>query len=99
MTLLNTLFCTQDHMEATIAMVKANVPGMDMDEDNPIQEAVITSVDSLGMYVKVTRKERTEWMPQSFKLRLPFPSAAVDRKDVKMKIMELTQAAAAAQQE
>ena len=87
----------EDHMSATIAMVEANIPGM-KDAENPIEEALITSVDSLGMYVKVTRKEPMVFLPQSFKVRLPFPSPAADRKDVKMKIMELTQAAAAQQQ-
>ena len=85
----------EDHMEATIAMVQANIPGM-KDDANPIVEAVITSVDSLGMYVKVTREQPMVFLPKSFKVRLPFPSPAADRKDVKMKIMELTQAAAAA---
>ena len=82
-----------DHMEATVAMVQANIPGM-RDDSNPITEAIITSVDSLGMYVKVTREQPMVFLPKSFKVRLPFPSPAADRKDVKMKIMELTQAAA-----
>lgn len=82
-------------MEATIAMVQANVPGM-MDEENPIEEALITSVDALGMYIKVTRQSPMPFLPKSFKLRLPFSSPAADRKDVKTKIVELTQAAAAA---
>ena len=85
-----------DHMEATVAMVQANIPGM-RDDSNPITEAVITSVDSLGMYVKVTREQPMVFLPKSFKVRLPFPSPAADRKDVKMKIMELTQAAASAE--
>lgn len=84
-----------DHMEATVAMVQANIPGM-RDDANPIVEAVITSVDSLGMYVKVTRQEPMVFLPKSFKVRLPFPSPAMDRKDVKLQIMELTQQAAAA---
>jgi putative heme iron utilization protein len=87
----------EDHMSATIAMVEANIPGM-RDSENPIEEALITSVDSLGMYVKVTRKEPMVFLPKSFKVRLPFPSPAADRKDVKIKIMELTQAAASEQQ-
>jgi putative heme iron utilization protein len=86
----------EDHMEATIAMVQANVPGLEPDPDNKITEAIITSVDSLGMYVKVTREKPVKFLPQQFKLRLPFPRPAEDRKDVKVQIMELTNAAAAA---
>eukprot|EP00977_Amphora_coffeiformis_P006500 scaffold1395_cov152-Amphora_coffeaeformis.AAC.17 len=87
----------EDHQAATIAMVQANIPGM-KDETNPIEEALITSVDSLGMYVKVTRKEPMVFLPKSFKIRLPFPSPVADRKDVKVAIMEMTNAAAEAQE-
>ena len=89
----------EDHMAATIAMVQANVPGLEPDPDNKITEAIITSVDSLGMYVKVTREKPVKFLPQQFKLRLPFPRPAEDRKDVKMQIMELTNAASAAETE
>jgi len=89
----------EDHMEATIAMVQAAVPGMEADPDNKITEAIITSVDSLGMYIKVTREKAVKFLPQQFKLRLPFPRPAEDRGDVKTLIMELTQAAAAAKVE
>jgi len=82
-----------DHMEATIAMVASAIPGLE------VTEAIITSVDSLGMYVKVTRTPRASDQPQQFKLRLPFPRPATDRKDVKMVIMEMTQAAAGASKE
>lgn len=85
----------EDHMEATIAMVQAAVPGMEADPDNKITEAIITSVDSLGMYVKVTREKPVKYLPQQFKLRLPFPRPAEDRAAVKTMIMELTQQAAA----
>jgi putative heme iron utilization protein len=85
----------EDHMESTIAVVTALVPGMDR-EDNPIREALITSVDSLGMYVKVTRESAVQFLPQQFKLRLPFPRPAADRKDVRTLIVEMTQAAAEA---
>lgn len=77
-----------DHMDATIAMIANAIPGLD------VEEAVITSVDSLGMYVKVTRTPRASDQPQQFKLRLPFPRPAEDRKDVKTLIVEMTQAAA-----
>lgn len=87
-----------DHMDATIGMVYAQVPGMkeDMEGGNPIKDATITSVDSLGMYVKVTREKGISFLPQQFKLRLPFPKQAQDRKDVKTLIVEMTQQAAAA---
>lgn len=38
-----------DHMSSTIAMIEGQVPGLNASED------LITSADSLGMYVKVTR--------------------------------------------
>jgi putative heme iron utilization protein len=81
----------QDHMSANIAMVQTNVPGMEPDPDNPITEALITSVDTLGMFIKVTRDKPVKYLPQQFKLRLPFPRPAESRKDVKMLIMELCQ--------
>lgn len=80
----------EDHMDSTIAMVSDQIPGLD------VSEAVITSVDSLGMYVKVSRTPRASDQPQQFKLRLPFPRQANDRKDVKDIIVEMTRAASAA---
>ena len=80
----------EDHSDSTLAMVKG-LPGL---EDIKLTAAEIVSVDSLGMYVKVTREEPMVFLPKSFKVRLPFSSPAADRKDVKMKIVELTQAAA-----
>jgi len=77
----------EDHMDATIAMISHYI-GLD------VTEAVITSVDSLGMYVKVKRTPRASDQPQQFKLRLPFPRRAEDRKDVKSIIVEMTQASA-----
>jgi putative heme iron utilization protein len=85
-----------DHESATIAMVHGNVPGMPVDPENPIESAIITSVDSLGMYVKVTRAKPVGYLPQQFKLRLPFSRPAKDRKDIKTLIVEMTQAAAKA---
>lgn len=78
-----------DHMDATKAMIANQIPGME------VEEAIITSVDSLGMYVKVTRVPRASDQPQQFKLRLPFPRKAEDRGDVKQIIMEMTNMAAA----
>ena len=63
------------------------IPGLD------VSEAIITSVDSLGMYVKCTRTPRASDQPQQFKIRLPFPRRIEDRKDVKNVIVEMTQAA------
>ena len=77
-----------DHMSSTIAMVESQVPGLNA------SEALITSVDSLGMYVKVTRTPSDNDQMQQFKMRLPFPREAKDRKDVKSVIVEMTMAAA-----
>mmetsp|Transcript_45079 Transcript_45079/g.94529 ORF Transcript_45079/g.94529 Transcript_45079/m.94529 type:complete len:340 (-) Transcript_45079:299-1318(-) len=78
-----------DHMDSTIAMVAHAIPGLD------VSEALITSVDSLGMYVKCTRTPRASDQPQQFKIRLPFPRRVEERKDVKDVIVEMTRAASA----
>eukprot|EP00986_Skeletonema_menzelii_P014787 scaffold10253_cov124-Skeletonema_menzelii.AAC.2 len=80
-----------DHMDSTIAMIAHAIPGLE------VSEAVITSVDSLGMYVKCTRTPRASDQPQQFKIRLPFPRKIEDRKDVKNVIVEMTRAAVAAE--
>ena len=49
------------------------------------------SIDSLGMNVLATREDAG-----AFKLRLPFPEPALDRKAVKDQIVIMTRAAAAA---
>ena len=82
-----------DHMDSTIGMVAHAIPGLD------VSEAIITSVDSLGMYVKCTRTPRASDQPQQFKIRLPFPRRVVERKDVKDVIVEMTRAAAESQAE
>ncbi len=82
-----------DHMDSTIAMVAHAIPGLD------VEEAVITSVDSLGMYVKCTRTPRASDQPQQFKIRLPFPRRVEERKDVKDVIVEMTRAASAVSEE
>jgi putative heme iron utilization protein len=79
-----------DHMSSTIAMVAQAIPGLD------VSEALITSVDSLGMYVKCTRTPRASDQPQQFKIRLPFPRKIESRKDVKDVIVEMTRSAQAA---
>lgn len=76
-----------DHMDSTIAMISHAIPGLD------VEEAAITSVDSMGMYVKCTRTPRASDQPQQFKIRLPFPRRIEDRKDVKEVIVEMTRAA------
>lgn len=90
-----------DHMESTIAMVEHYIPGLA--GDNYVQEAVITSVDSLGMYVKITRdpenEDRLPGQPKQFKLRLPFPRSVTERKDVKTVIVEMTQASSPARED
>jgi putative heme iron utilization protein len=90
-----------DHMHSTIAMVEHYIPGLK--GDKYVQAAEITSLDSLGMYVKITRdpenEDRLPGQPKQFKLRLPFPRPAEDRKDVKTLIVEMTQASAAKEEE
>lgn len=81
-----------DHQESTIAMIERQVPGIHA------KEAVITSVDSLGMFVKVTRSPDDGEQEQTFKMRLPFPRKAENRKDVKDIIVEMTRAAADAEE-
>ncbi len=58
-----------------------------------VKTAQITAVDRLGMYVLVTLPNG-----DSGKLRLPFPRPAESRKDVKTLIVEMTQAAKAAEE-
>lgn len=82
-----------DHSGATKAMISNAIPGLDVDD------AFITSVDSLGMYIKVKRTPRSKKQFQEFKLRLPFPRQVMERKDVKQVIVEMTQAAASASKE
>jgi len=77
-----------DHMSSTIAMVAHAIPGLD------VSEALITSVDSLGMYVKCTRTPRASDQPQQFKIRIPFPRKIESRGEVKEVIVEMTRAAA-----
>jgi putative heme iron utilization protein len=85
----------EDHMAANIHIVQTHIPGMN-DPDNKVTNAVITSVDSLGMYVKITREHPVAFLPIEFKARLPFPRQAKDRADVRALIVELTQASASA---
>lgn len=83
----------EDHSDSTLAMVKG-LPGLG---DVKLTAAEIVSVDSLGMYVKVTREPGVSFQPEQFKLRLPFSRAAADRGDVKTLIVEMTRAAATQQ--
>lgn len=89
-----------DHMDSTIAMVQHYIPGLAAEKY--IQAAEITSVDSLGMYVKITRdpdnEDQLPGQPKQFKLRLPFPRPVTERKDVKNVIVEMTRASAGAMQ-
>jgi len=69
-----------DHSESTIGMVQHYI-GLPQ-----VEKAELVQLDRLGFMVQVTR------LGQTFKLRLPFPRAAEDRKDVKTLIVEMTQA-------
>jgi hypothetical protein len=53
-------------------------------------------VDNLGVYLKMTRDKPVGYLPQQFRLRLPFSRPAADRKDIKSLIVEMTQKVAAA---
>lgn len=79
-----------DHMSSTIAIIEKEIPGLG------VSEAMITSVDSLGMSVKVKRNPRSGDQPQQFKIRLSFPKQVVDRKDVKDVIVTMSREAAMA---
>lgn len=72
-----------DHSDSTIAMVQHYV-GLP-----EVTKADLVSLDKMGFQVQVERKGH------AFKLRLPFPRAANDRKDVKTLIVEMTQASLA----
>lgn len=52
-----------------------------------VDSAYMLDLDSLGFYVKATYRGNT------FKLRIPFPRRAEDRKDVKTLVVEMLQAA------
>eukprot|EP00913_Durusdinium_trenchii_P019811 g18623.t1 len=63
-----------DHREATIAMIRKFI-GIE------VEDAEITSMDSLGMHVKVSRKPKAADQMQQFKLRLPFTRKLETRKE------------------
>ncbi|CAO2822082.1 unnamed protein product [Amaranthus hypochondriacus] len=56
----------------------------------PVESAYILDVDHLGFNVKASCQGKT------YKLRVPFPRPAMDRKDVKTLIVEMLQAARSA---
>ena len=74
----------EDHAESTAAMVRHYI-GLDA-----VERAELVALDRLGFNVAVTRNGQT------FKLRLPFPRPAQDRKDVKALIVEMSRASAGA---
>mmetsp|Transcript_108362 Transcript_108362/g.169443 ORF Transcript_108362/g.169443 Transcript_108362/m.169443 type:complete len:384 (+) Transcript_108362:65-1216(+) len=81
-----------DHRDATIAMVKHYV-GID------VEDAEITSMDRLGMYVKVTRTPIGKTESQSAKIRLPYARPVDDPKNIKAMIIEMTRMSAPPQPE
>jgi len=76
-----------DHRSSTIAMVGKYI-GVD------VEDAEITSLDSLGMFVKVRRKPKAADQYQEFKLRLPFTRQMQERKDLHTVIVEMSKASA-----
>jgi len=73
-----------DHGSSTVAMVEHYI-GLDQ-----VEKADLVALDKLGFNVAITR------LGQTFKLRLPFPRPATDRKDVKALIVEMSKASAGA---
>ena len=55
-----------------------------------VEKATLVAMDRLGFMVQIER------MGQTFKLRLPFPRPAEDRKDVKTLIVEMSRVSAGA---
>jgi putative heme iron utilization protein len=76
----------KDHMDATIQMVKHYV-GID------VEEALMSSMDSKGMYIKVARTPVGGTEQQNGKIRLPWARPVEDPKGIKAMIMEMTNAA------
>jgi len=71
----------EDHADANVAMVNHYLP-------IKVDSASIQSLDRLGMFVQV-KKDGV-----GFRIRLPFPREATDRKAVKEILVEMTRAAA-----
>lgn len=76
-----------DHRSSTIAMVGKYI-GVD------VEDAEITSLDSLGMFIKVSRKPKGADQYKEFKLRLPFIRQMQERKDLHTVIVEMSKASA-----
>ncbi|GMH29335.1 hypothetical protein Nepgr_031178 [Nepenthes gracilis] len=70
----------KDHAEDTKLIVQFST-------SIPVESAFMQEVDSLGFNVKASCQGST------YKLRIPFPRRAVDRKDVKTLIIEMLEAA------
>ncbi|XP_044498144.1 uncharacterized protein LOC123220171 [Mangifera indica] len=70
----------RDHAEDTRLIVQHST-------SIPVESACMLDLDSLGFYVKVG------YQGDTFKLRIPFPRRAEDRKDVKTLIVEMLQVA------
>lgn len=76
-----------DHRSSSVAMVGKYV-GID------VEDAEIVSLDSLGMFLKVSRKPKAADQYQQFKLRLPFIRPIQERKDLHTVIVEMSRASA-----
>ncbi|KAL9240197.1 hypothetical protein vseg_014443 [Gypsophila vaccaria] len=70
----------KDHQEDTKLIVQHSTT-------IPVESAYMMDMDHLGFNVKAT------YLGKTYKLRIPFPRPAVDRKDVKTLIVEMLQAA------
>jgi len=74
-----------DHRDSTISMIGKYV-GL------KVEDAEITSMDHLGLYVKVSRKPKAADQYQQFKIRLPFIRPLEYRKDAHTVIVEMSKA-------
>ncbi|KAK9725661.1 hypothetical protein RND81_05G160700 [Saponaria officinalis] len=70
----------KDHQEDTKLIVQHSTT-------IPVESAYIMDIDHLGFNVKAS------YLGKTYKLRIPFPRPAADRKDVKTLIVEMLQAA------
>ena len=75
-------------------VVLAELPALQHALDPPLLRALVVQAHG-----DPENDDRLPGQPKQFKLRLPFPSPVVERKDVKAVIVEMTQASAAVAKE
>lgn len=75
-----------------------NLPSPALPRPGAVTKATILSIDRLGMAVACDRTNDAGGQ-DAFKVRLPFPRPATDRKSIKELIVEMTKASAGAKAE